>query len=159
MSKPQDAPCPIIDLLPNLKRRARRLSANATDAEDLVQDTLLRVLAKQHQGAKIDDLPAYTMRTMHNQARMLWRKHPAPEELNDDDASTPPVAMDRLICADTLRAIEDLPDKQAILMKMVCEGHTSPKVLAKRTGWPVGTVMSRLSRARARLKQMLGATD
>ena len=152
-------PCAFTKLLPSLKRRARRLSASATDAEDLVQDTMVRVISKQQQGAQIDDLPAYTMRTMHNQARMGWRKQPAPEELNDDDASTPPVAMDRLICADTLRAIEVLPDNQARLLRMVSEGDTSPKVLAERTGWPVGTVMSRLARARIRLKEILDISD
>lgn len=159
MPKQTHPPCALTKLLPSLKRRARRLSNNAADAEDLLQDTMVRVLAKQQQGATIDDLPAYTMRTMHNQARMGWRKQPAPEELNDDDASTLPVAMDRLICADTLRAIETLPEKQAQLLRMVSEGDTSPKVLAQRTGWPIGTVMSRLSRARARLKEVLELTD
>jgi RNA polymerase sigma-70 factor (ECF subfamily) len=146
-------------MLPNLKRRARRLSASATDAEDLVQDTMVRVIAKQQQGAKIDDLPAYTMRTLHNVARMGWRKPPPPEELGEDDASTQPVAIDRLICADTLRAIDTLPDTQAQLLRMVSEGITSPKKLALRTGWPVGTVMSRLARARVRLKEILEITE
>ena len=159
MPKHTHTPCALTKLLPSLKRRARRLSASATDAEDLVQDTMVRVISKQQQGVQIDDLPAYTMRTMHNQARMGWRKQPAPEELNDDDASTPPVAMDRLICADTLRAIDVLPDNQARLLRMVSEGDTSPKVLAERTGWPLGTVMSRLARARIRLKEILDISD
>jgi DNA-directed RNA polymerase specialized sigma24 family protein len=60
--------------------------------------------------------------------------------------------MDRLICADTLRAIEALPEKLAQLLRMDSEGDTSPKILAQRTGRPIGTVMSRLSRARVRLK-------
>ena len=152
-------PCALTKLLPSLKRYARRLSASATDTEDLAQDTMVRVISKQQQGAQIDDLPAYMMRTMHNQARMGWRKQPAPEELNDDDASTPPVAMDRLICDDTLHAIEVLPDNKTRLSWMVSEGDTSPKVLAERTGWPVGTVMSRLARERIRLKKILDISD
>jgi RNA polymerase sigma-70 factor (ECF subfamily) len=159
MKKQTNTPPTLTKLLPALSRRARRLCENRADAEDLVHDTVVRVIAKQQQGAKIDDLAAYSMRTLHNQARMGWRRAPAPEELHEDDASTPPVAIDRLICADTLRAIEALPDKQARLLRMVSEGDTSPKVLADRTGWPVGTVMSRLARARARLKEVLKITE
>lgn len=146
-------------MLPNLYRRARRLSASKWEAEDLVQDTMVRVIAKQSQGCQIDDLPAYTMRTLHNQARMGWRKPPPPEPLGDDDASTPPVALKRLECADTLRAIDELPENQARLMRMIRDGDTSPKTLAKQTGWPIGTVMSRLARARQRLKQVLELPD
>ena len=92
----RDVPCPFTTLLPNLKRRARRLTNNPADAEDLVQDTIVRVIARQQSHEKIDNLPAYTMRTLHNQARMQWHRHAPPEELNDD-ASTPAIAMDRLV--------------------------------------------------------------
>ena len=153
--KQYDMPCPFTPLLPNLKRRARRLTNNPADAEDLVQDTIVRVIARQQSREKIDNLPAYTMRTLHNQARMQWHRHAPPEELNDDDASTPAIAMDRLICAETLHAIEQLPDNQLRLMRYVCAGETSPKKLAHLTGWPIGTVMSRLARARDRLREVL----
>ena len=143
------------DLMPVLQRRARRLAANPSDAEDLAQEALMRVVKKLNDGHAIDDLPAYAMRTLHNQARMLWRRARAPEELGEDDASIPPVAMARLECADTLAAIEQLPEPQCALMHMVSEGETSPATLAKRTGLPLGTVMSRLARARARLRVTL----
>ena len=155
MSHPAHLPCAFTALLPKLKIRARRLTRNVSDAEDLVQDAVLNVIAKQQSGARIDNLAAYTMRALHNQARMSWRKPPPAQMLEDDDAITAPVAMDRLICADTLRAIQNLPAPQAELLMMVSEGETSPLVLAQRTGWPVGTVMSRLSRARHRLKEDL----
>ncbi len=146
---------PLTDLMPMLQKRARRLTNNPSDAEDLAQETLMRLVKKLDEGRRIDDLPAYAMRTLHNQARMLWRKAPAPEELGEDDASIDPVAMDRLECADTLRAISDLPDDQCALMKMVSAGETSPAQLARHTGLPLGTVMSRLSRARVRLRAAL----
>jgi RNA polymerase sigma-70 factor (ECF subfamily) len=155
MPHPTHLPCALTSLLPKLKKRARRLVPNMSDAEDLVQDTMLNVIAKQRSGARIDDIAAYSMRTLHNQARMNWRKPSPPEALEEHDAMTAPVAMDRLICAETLRAIQDLPAPQAQLLMMVSEGETSPLILAKRTGWPVGTVMSRLSRARRRLKDVL----
>lgn len=155
MPKQTHTACALTKLLPSLQRRARKLSTSAADAEDLLQDTMVRVIAKQQQGAQIYDLPAYSMRTMHNQARMGWRKQPALEELHENHASTLPAAMERLICADTLRAIETSPEKQAQILRMVSEGDTSPKDLALRTGWPIGTVMSRLARARIRLKEIL----
>ena len=142
-------------LMPVLQRRARRLAGNPSDAEDLVQETLMRLVKKLNEGHAIDDLPAYAMRTLHNQARMLWRRAPAPEELGEDDASIEPVAMERLECADTLAAIDLLPETQCALMRMVSAGETSPATLAKRTGLPLGTVMSRLARARARLRAAL----
>ncbi|MDG1472924.1 MAG: RNA polymerase sigma factor [Ascidiaceihabitans sp.] len=149
-------PSRLPDLMPMLQKRARRLTSNPSDAEDLAQETLVRLVKKLDEGRAIDDLPAYAMRTLHNQARMLWRRAPAPEELGEDDASIEPVAMDRLECEDTLRAISDLPDDQCALMEMVSAGETSPAKLAKRTGLPLGTVMSRLARARARLRAALG---
>lgn len=159
MTKQYATPCPLTRLMPNLYRRARRLSANRSDAEDLVQDTLVCVIAKQNQGDTIDNLPAYAMTTLHNQARLLWRKAVPLEELEDDCASTPPVAMKRLECAETLRMITKLPPDQAKLMTLVCHGETSPAVLARETCTPVGTVMSRLARARARLRARLESTQ
>lgn len=150
---------PIESLIPLLRRRARRLTTSHSDAEDLVQDALLRVLQKLGKGHDIDALGPYTMRTLHNQARMRWRGPPPPEELEDDAACVDPVAMVRLECEDTLAAIDALPCDQAELMRRVCGGQTSPAALAADLGVPVGTVMSRLARARARLRETLDPED
>lgn len=147
---------PLEDLIPLLRRRARRLTPSQSDAEDLLQDALLRVLQKLEKGQQIDALGPYAMRTLHNQARMRWRGPPPPEELEDDAVAVDPVAMSRLECADTLQAIDALPPDQADLMRLVCGGETSPAALADQMDVPVGTVMSRLSRARARLRDTLG---
>ena len=93
-----DMPCPFTPLLPNLKRRARRLTTNTAYAKNLVQDTIVRVIARQQSSENVNNLPAYTMRTLHDQSRMQWCRHAPPEELNDD-ASTLAIVMDRLICA------------------------------------------------------------
>ena len=71
-------PSRLPDLMPMLQKRARRLTSNPSDAEDLAQETLVRLVKKLGEGRAIDDLPAYAMRTLHNQARMLWRRAPAP---------------------------------------------------------------------------------
>ncbi|WP_299370029.1 RNA polymerase sigma factor [uncultured Tateyamaria sp.] len=141
----------LVPLIPSLTRRARKLSRNRAEAEDLVQDTLLSLCQKLQDGAQIDDLQAYAMRTLSNRARRGWRIQ-ATDELEDDHALTQPDALLRLDCADTLAAIARLPKPQRQLLDLVVAGETSPRALATATGLPLGTVMSRLARARARLR-------
>lgn len=147
-------PCPLVALIPMLTRRARRLTRSASAAEDLVQDTLLSLCQRLAEGGAIDDLPAYAMRTLSNRARRAWGQATT-DELEEDHALTQPDALIRLDCADTLAAIAHLPPPQRALMDLVVAGETSPPALARATGLPLGTVMSRLSRARARLRMLL----
>ncbi len=144
----------LVPLIPRLSKRARHLTRNAAEAEDLVQDTLLRVCQRLRENAEIEDLPAYTMRTLSNRARRVWAK-PQAEELEDNMAIANPDAMLRLDCADTLAAISELPERQRALMGYIIDGETSPARIAENTGLPLGTVMSRLARARARLRSAL----
>lgn len=144
----------LVPLIPALSRRARRLARSPAEAEDLVQDTLLSLCQRLRKDRPIDDLPAYAMRTLGNRARRSWRQVAA-EELHEDDAMILPDAMLRLDCADTLAAIDRLPAPQRALMGLVVAGETSPRALAAATGLPLGTVMSRLARARARLRGAL----
>lgn len=144
----------LVPLIPILIRRARRLSRSPSEAEDLVQDTLLSLCQRLEDGGTIDDLPSYAMRTLSNRARRTWRQTPT-EELEDDHALTQPDALIRLDCADTLAAIKALPAPQRQLMTLVVEGETSPRAMAQATGLPLGTVMSRLARARAKLRLRL----
>lgn len=148
----------LIPLIPKLMRRARKLTRSRTEAEDLVQDTLLQMCQRLRNSgdtqSEIEDLPAYAMRTLANGARRGWAKLQT-EELEDDMAITLPVAHLRLDCADALAAIETLPAPQRSLMRLVIEGETSPASIADRTGVPLGTVMSRLARARAQLRLAL----
>lgn len=150
-------PAALVPLIPGLMRRARRLSGSRSEAEDIVQDTLLRLCQRLRDGSQIDDLPAYAMRTLTNGARRTWKTRPT-EELEDDMATTEPEAHIRLDCADTLAAIAALPEPQRALMAYLIEGETSPASIAARTGLPLGTVMSRLARARARLRLSLKAS-
>jgi len=144
----------LVPLIPILTRRARRLARSRAEAEDLVQDTLLSLCQRLQGDRTIDDLPAYAMRTLSNRARRGWRRLDT-EELEDDHALTEPDALVRLDCADTLAAISTLPPPQRQLMELVVAGETSPRALANATGLPLGTVMSRLARARARLRMTL----
>lgn len=139
-----------------LHSRARQLRSCPQEAADLAQDTALRVWQQHRSGAKIDNLRAYALVALHNLARSRWRSRTAWVELEEDMASTPPDAPRRLACAQLRDALTRLPPDQARLMSLVAGGETSPARLAHITGHPLGTVMSRLARARAKLRSDLG---
>ncbi|WP_162798323.1 RNA polymerase sigma factor [Sulfitobacter sp. SK011] len=147
---------PISDMLPRLRARARKLCRTHDEAEDLTQETALRLWQALHRDGDITAPDRYAMITLHNLARSRWRSRHETEELADDMAQTAPAAPARLACAELRAAIMRLPADQAHLMALVLAGESSPQVLAARHGVPVGTVMSRLARARAKLRVDMG---
>ncbi len=155
-TRPHDDASRLVPLIPALTRRARKLARSRAEAEDLVQDTLLSLCQRLHEDAQIDDLPAYAMRTLGNRAQRGWRQTQT-QEIEEGDALILPDAHLRLDCADTLAAVAALPKSQRQLMELVATGETSPRALAAATGLPLGTVMSRLARARAKLRLTLNA--
>lgn len=144
---------PVAALLPKLLVRARRLARSRADAEDMAQETVLRLWDLLRGPAKIEDPERYAMMMMHNLARARWRGRRVTEELTDDMLQARPLAPARMACAELQAAIERLPRDQATLMRLVMIGETSPLALAERIGVPKGTVMSRLARARATLRR------
>ncbi|MEO9515487.1 MAG: sigma-70 family RNA polymerase sigma factor [Paracoccaceae bacterium] len=144
----------LVALGPVLMRRASRLANNQAEAEDMVQDTLLKLYQRLKNGADIQDLRAYGMRTLSNRAQRYWRARFG-DTLEEDMACIDPDAPLRLDCADALAAIAQLPAHQREIMQWIVDGETSPQILSDRTGLPVGTIMSRLARARAKLRILL----
>lgn len=146
-------------LMPRIRRRARRLTGSRDQAEDLAQETALQVWIALGRGRPIDALEHYAMRTLQNLARSAWRRQLPEDPLPEDLPGTATDAWERLVCTDVVRALHALPPAQAALMALVAEGETSPADLAHRTGLAPGTVMSRLARARARLRRDLQMSD
>ncbi|MEM7724707.1 MAG: RNA polymerase sigma factor [Pseudomonadota bacterium] len=152
-----------LSLLPDLRRSALRLSGSVEDADDLVQETLLKVWARvtiTHLGnsdaAPVDDLRAYAFATLRNCAR----RAAAPVVSTPEDVALLPAPPDeapaRLAYTDAIRALDNLPPDQARLLRMrALEGLTYDDI-ARQTGLPLGTVTSRLSRGRAALRAALG---
>ncbi len=139
----------LVALLPDLQRLSRIMARSPENAEDLAQEAALKVWAKLQDGANIDNLRPYLMTALRNEAR---RPKKVAASLEDADIpSTGPEAPRRMACTEVLKAISTLPEDQATLLHLYVHRGCSYADLAKQTGLPIGTITSRLSRARARL--------
>lgn len=141
--------------IPALRRYARALTRNADVADDLVQDTLVRALRSEHlfHGGEVRSW-LYTILTNLNRNRLRsLARRPIYTSIEDDDAidlAGPEAGM-----RDVERALGTLVEDQRVaLLLVVLEGLTYREV-AEIQGVPIGTVMSRLARARAQIKSYL----
>jgi RNA polymerase sigma-70 factor, ECF subfamily len=138
-------------IIPRLRRYARALTRNEVAADDLVQDCLVRGLAKQHLWKEGTDLRAWLFTILHNQYVNQVRLAVRQGELahlseNHRSLSHAPAQGHSLELRDLDRALTQLPDEQRTVILMVgLEGMTYEAV-AEVIGVPVGTVRSRLSR-------------
>jgi RNA polymerase sigma-70 factor (ECF subfamily) len=141
--------------VPALRRYARALTRDAELADDLVQDTLVRALRSEHlfHGGDIRSW-LYTILTNLNRNRLRsLARRPTITALDDNDA--PDMAGPEAGGRDIERALATLvEDQRAALLLVVLEGLTYREV-AQVQGVPIGTVMSRLARARAQIKAYL----
>jgi RNA polymerase sigma-70 factor (ECF subfamily) len=141
--------------IPALRRYARALTRDAETADDLVQDTLVRALRSEHlfHGGDVRSW-LYTILTNLNRNRLRsLARRPVMTLLGDDDA--PDMSGPEAGSRDIERALASLVEEQrAALLLVVLEGLTYREV-AEVQGVPVGTVMSRLARARAQIKAFL----
>ena len=141
--------------IPALRRYARALTHDAELADDLVQDTLVRALRSEHlfHGGDVRSW-LYTILTNLNRNRLRsLARRPAHTSIEDNDApdASGPEAGGR----DIERALASLVEDQRIaLLLVVLEGLTYREV-AEIQGVPIGTVMSRLARARMQIKTYL----
>ena len=141
--------------IPALRRYARGLTRDADIADDLVQDTLVRALrsADLFHGGEIRSW-LYTILTNLNRNRLRsLARRPALLPLEDNDA--PDMAGPEAGGRDIERALAMLVDDQrSALLLVVLEG-LSYREVAEIQGVPIGTVMSRLARARVQIKSYL----
>jgi len=147
----------VLDHVPTLRRYARALTGNAWAADDLVQDTLERACAKWALW-RGGDLRAWLFTLMHhlylNQQRPLARATLVPL---DDAADLPAPPGDNDTAADLQRCLMRLPAEQRAVLLLVTLEDVAYADAARLLDIPVGTVMSRLSRARARLRELMDA--
>ena len=140
--------------IPALRRYARALTRDAETADDIVQDTLVRALRSEHlfHGGDVRAW-LYTILTNLNRNRLRsLSRRPTLVLIKDGDATTSgPDSGGR----DIARALDELAeDQRSALLLVVLEGLTYREV-AEVQGVPIGTVMSRLARARMQIKAYL----
>ena len=149
--------------IPRLRRYARALVRDRYAADDLVQDTLERAINKFHLWRPGSDLRAWLFAIMHNvHVNQLRSRAARPETTLDDGDLLPHPAVDgdQLEIRDVQTAIAALPPEQREVILLVGLEQLSYAEASKALGIPMGTVMSRLFRARERLRaQLSGAAS
>jgi len=147
----------------SLLRAALRLTQNAGAAEDLVQETLLQGWRSFHQFESGTNCKAWMFRIMLNlSSKRRWKIQTEPTMLSlgepESQQFAPPqnrTAPAQFTAGDVFGALDALPgDHRVVLLLAVVEGFTCKEV-ARMLDVPIGTVMSRLSRARVSLRQQL----
>ncbi|MFC5760205.1 RNA polymerase sigma factor [Rhizobium sp. GCM10022189] len=147
-------------MIPALRRYARGLLKDVTAADDLVQDCLERVIAHWHH-RRNDDPRTWIFAILHNLAvnrlkRTARRGEHLPfEKVDERVLARQPTQEDNLMSRDILQALEQLPEEQRSVLLLVSVEDLSYSQTAEVLAIPIGTVMSRLSRARERLRQIL----
>lgn len=142
-----------------LRRYALLLVGDAADADDLVQECLLKVVAQARAWRPVRDLKAYLFTTLHNvfvdgHRRRRVRASEVPVESALADLIAPPSQTAWLEVRELVAALKKLPpDQRQVVLLVGLEGmsyHEAAEVLAV----PIGTVMSRLSRGREALRRL-----
>jgi len=153
----------LITVLPRLRRFARGLSGSVTDADDLVQAACERALARQHQfqeGTRFDSWMFRIVQTIWiDQVRSRDVRKENGDIAQDRLGSDAPVRRveARLALDEVRRALDCLPPDQRTALLLVTVEGLSYKEAAETVQVPVGTIMSRLARARIALQLHLEA--
>ena len=152
----------IIELLPRLRRFARSLARNAQDADDLVQITAERALARADQFRPEHSVAGWLFGILRNawidegrsrrRRETLLEPEALAERVGDPGAGSDP----ELLCLQD--ALARLPEDQRLAIALVLVEGLSYKEAASVMGVPVGTLTSRLARGREALQSMLSET-
>jgi RNA polymerase sigma-70 factor (ECF subfamily) len=147
--------------VPELRRYARQLTRDNTAADDLLQETLTRALAKLHLYDPSGSFKGWLCTIMKNlflDDRRRRQKWPACSFIEQEHGATrfrKPEQVDRLVLKELKSAIQRLPEAQrAVLIGVVANGWSYEQA-SERLGVAIGTVRSRLFRSRSALLQML----
>jgi RNA polymerase sigma-70 factor (ECF subfamily) len=149
----------IIKLMPALRAFARSLSGNQDLAEDLAQETLAKAWRSRRSFTPGSNLKAWAFAILRNEfyshRRRVWRQAPWDAEMAEA-IPAPPEEQDWAIeLSDTAGAMHSLPDVQREALMLVGVGGFSYDDAAALAGCAVGTLKSRVARARKLLRDIL----
>ncbi len=150
----------IVELIPRLRRYARALVSDRARADDLVQDTLERAWNKFHLWRPGSDLRAWLFTVMHNVHVNQVRASRDHAMLDDEgpEMAVAGVQGASLEIRDLERALAVLPPEQREVLLLIALEDMSYVEVATMLDIPIGTVMSRLSRAREKLRALMHGT-
>jgi RNA polymerase sigma-70 factor (ECF subfamily) len=152
---------------------ALRLTRNQSEAEDLVQDTLVRAYRFQHQFQAGTNLKAWLLRILTNTFINHYRRSARERKALDQEEGSPvgdgvmsrsamrglldanAVAQEGLLREEITAALDDLPDDYRAMIVLADVEELSYKEIAETVNVPIGTVMSRLHRARKLMQKRL----
>jgi RNA polymerase sigma-70 factor, ECF subfamily len=158
---PQSFEGGIMALLPDLRRYSRSLTRSDADGEDLLHDSVERILLARAtwSGTNLRAWVLAIMTNLYRNGTRRQRRFPSVDMENAEflqAADTFGDPQERVRLARALDALS--PEFRAVLMLVVIEGYSYAEV-ADIMKTPLGTVMSRLSRARAELSRLLAADN
>jgi RNA polymerase sigma factor (sigma-70 family) len=146
--------------IPALRRFAWALIRNREEADDLVQDCLERAISRWQLRRSDGDVKAWLFTILRNLHISRWRRdRRRGPVLSLDEMGDPPASSSQpdqtLAAKDVLASLNELPEDQKSVILLIGVEDMSYQQAADILGVPVGTVMSRLSRGRERLRLRL----
>ncbi|MEM1075925.1 MAG: RNA polymerase sigma factor [Pseudomonadota bacterium] len=155
----------LVGLVPRLRRFALSLSGNPADADDLVQSACVKALKNEGQfrpGTRMDSWMYRIIQTLwideRRRAKIRGTQVDAEDAGLSDGGRAARLPEDRMMLDLAREAMAGLKEDQRVVLSLVAIEGLSYKETADVLDVPVGTVMSRLSRARASLLPQLGMT-
>jgi RNA polymerase sigma-70 factor (ECF subfamily) len=146
--------------IPALRRYAHALTRNLDAADDLVQDCVERAIRKRGLFAPRGEIRPWLFRILlnlyRNGLRHNRRHGTVPLDEATMDVATPAAQPGRIALAEMARALDRLPLEQREALLLVVLDGVSYAEAAQILGVPLGTLMSRLGRARAALRVLTG---
>lgn len=145
----------LVDVLPALRAFARSLCRNAAEADDLVQETMLKAWSARNSYIEESNFKAWTFRILRNALYSNWRKNSRLTQLDDSVYEKTAKAIDNaetaIELAEVSEAIRHLPLEQREALILIAAGGFNYEEVAAIAGVAVGTIKSRVSRGRSNL--------
>jgi RNA polymerase sigma-70 factor, ECF subfamily len=142
-----------------LQKFAMRLTRNKADAEDLLQSTCLRALEKAHQFEAGTNLFSWTAKIMYNLFLTSFRRQKYESQYDPqpylDKATVEPKQQDNAELNDVKRAMMRLSSEHREILVLICVQNMAYQEISDKLQIPLGTVRSRLNRARLQLQRLM----
>lgn len=149
----------IVERLPNLRAFARSIAGDPSKADDLVQETIVKALANLHSFEIGTNLTAWLFTILRNhyysEVRRLWREVEDADGVYAARLVSQPRQLDQVELNDFQAALALLPVEQREALILVGASGFAYEDAARICGCAVGTIKSRVNRARVRLTEML----